>query len=324
MFPHAIQQEVFYAEHRQRLLQVPMFRTPECDELFLAAIASTLRVTVVLDNDHVFRAGEFVSSPAAIQPTPRTSPQPSRTPSNPPHNSLPQGDRMYFIKMGYVRITAAAAKVMAGHSPSKRAARRSGERYGDGKKGGQGGGSVRDEHGDVVLANLGSGDYFGEMALFAGLTAAVEGEGNDASPGTQRRNAVSQRVFTEQMRRRSGSAIALSDCILIILYKVWEAFAKPPPLHSLRFTHTPYIPSTNLSSPLPSHRIHRATLRRSSSACTSTPPVSLRRLPCSLSGGGHLLSRRRCSPLGPERPRRRDRACRQRRRAGGRRVRGKQ
>ena len=68
-FPASVQQEVFYEEHRHRLLQVPMFRCLSKDDLFLAAIARALRVMVVLDGDNIFQAGEV-------------------------------GDRMYFIKKG--------------------------------------------------------------------------------------------------------------------------------------------------------------------------------------------------------------------------------
>ena len=79
MFPRALQSQVFLDEHRLRLMQVPMFRKLASGggthDLFLAAVASLLRSSVVLDGDLIFHAGEV-------------------------------GDRMFFLQKGYVRITA--------------------------------------------------------------------------------------------------------------------------------------------------------------------------------------------------------------------------
>lgn len=70
MFPPSVQQEVFYEEHKARLLQVPMFRCADCDDMFLAAISRKLRMQVVIDGDFVFQAGEvcWISSPLPNPP----------------------------------------------------------------------------------------------------------------------------------------------------------------------------------------------------------------------------------------------------------------
>ena len=109
------------------------------------------------------------------------------------------GDRMYFLKTGYVQITG----------PNT----------------------------DLVVATIGSGGYFGELALFA----AIQNISRQQDPGAQAYSA-------EKMFKRSGAARALSDCILVILMKHdFEVIAErlrinvihlPPPMHgsSLRLS----------------------------------------------------------------------------------------
>lgn len=142
MFPSSVQKEVFHEEHAPRLRAVPMFRSTECDEVFISALARELRVQVLLDGDYAFKAGE-------------------------------PGDRMYFLKTGYVQITGASS--------------------------------------DLVVATVGPGGYFGELALFA----AIQTLHHQQDPTGAKKAAFS----SEKMFKRSGAARGLSDCILVILMK---------------------------------------------------------------------------------------------------------
>ena len=59
--------------HKEAVHRVPMFQCEGCDESFFNTIVRLLRVNVLLENDFVFKQGEL-------------------------------GDRMYFIKTGYLQI----------------------------------------------------------------------------------------------------------------------------------------------------------------------------------------------------------------------------
>ena len=59
--------------HKEAVRRVPMFQCDGCDESFFNTIVRLLRVNVLLENDFVFKQGEL-------------------------------GDRMYFIKTGYLQI----------------------------------------------------------------------------------------------------------------------------------------------------------------------------------------------------------------------------
>lgn len=97
MFPAAVQEEIFTDMHREAVMRVPMFKCSGCDESFFAMIVRQLRVNVLLEGDFVFRMGEV-------------------------------GDRMYFIKTGYLQIG----------SPDR----------------------------SVVFVSKGPGSYFGELTMF--------------------------------------------------------------------------------------------------------------------------------------------------------------
>jgi len=87
MFPAAVQEEIFVDMHRHAVKRVPMFQCSGCDESFFATIVRLLRVNVLLEGDFVFRQGEV-------------------------------GDRMYFIKTGYLQIgTADRSVVFASKGP---------------------------------------------------------------------------------------------------------------------------------------------------------------------------------------------------------------
>ena len=73
MFPNAVQEEIFNDLHRAAVRRVPMFQCVGCDGFFFNSIVRMLRVNVLLEGDMAFRQGEV-------------------------------GDRMYFIKTGYLQI----------------------------------------------------------------------------------------------------------------------------------------------------------------------------------------------------------------------------
>jgi len=86
------------------------------------------------------------------------------------------GDRMYFLKTGYMQI----------YGPKT----------------------------DLVVATIGPGGYFGELALFSAI------QDLNLSRASMGPNDGAREVFSsDKMFKRSGSARSLSDCILIILMK---------------------------------------------------------------------------------------------------------
>ena len=97
MFPPAVQEEIFTDMHKEAVRRVPMFQVGGCDETFFSTIVRLLRINVLLEGDFIFKQGEV-------------------------------GDRMYFIKTGYLQIGA----------PDKR----------------------------VIFVSKGPGSYLGELTLF--------------------------------------------------------------------------------------------------------------------------------------------------------------
>jgi len=98
MFPLGVQEEIFADMHVRALRRMPMFHLAACDESFFKTMVRMLRVNVLLDGDFIFKEGEL-------------------------------GDRMYFIKTGYLQIGNAT--------------------------------------GVIVYASKGPGSFFGEFAMFS-------------------------------------------------------------------------------------------------------------------------------------------------------------
>ena len=81
LFPAAVQEEIWMDMHLENVQRVPMFRAKGCDEFFISLIVRALRVNVLLDGDFAFRQGEV-------------------------------GDKMYFIKTGYIQIGMADRSIV--------------------------------------------------------------------------------------------------------------------------------------------------------------------------------------------------------------------
>jgi len=95
-FPVTVQEDIAFNQHELAIRRLPMFTMVDCDESFFRALSRVLHVQVLLDRDEVFRANDI-------------------------------GDKMYFIKTGYIQIT--------------------------------------DADNEIVFVTLGPGGYFGEFAI---------------------------------------------------------------------------------------------------------------------------------------------------------------